>query len=128
MAPGMNGPLYTTEILRLAASLHEPHALEREDGLAELRSPTCGSRIRLAVQLDSDRRNAPIRAKLDKAAAPLQGRQFLAESDAQHRLRHRDHEEGNRQSGGCSKPPRHVHQFGILFFLGRDGEGAGVAG
>ena len=56
MAPGMNGPLYTTEILRLAASLHEPHALEREDGLAELRSPTCGSRIRLAVQLDSERR------------------------------------------------------------------------
>lgn len=52
----MTAPLYTTEILRLAASLPEPHALEREDGRAELRSPSCGSRIRLAVQLDDDRR------------------------------------------------------------------------
>jgi NifU-like protein involved in Fe-S cluster formation len=48
--------LYTTEILRLAASLQEPHALEREDGRAELRSATCGSRIRLSVQLDENRR------------------------------------------------------------------------
>ena len=49
---GMNAPLYTTEILRLAASLGMPRALEREDGRAELRSPTCGSRYRVAVQLD----------------------------------------------------------------------------
>jgi NifU-like protein involved in Fe-S cluster formation len=52
----MNAPLYTTEILRLAASLSEPHVLEREDGRAELRSPTCGSRISLAVQLDPEGR------------------------------------------------------------------------
>lgn len=52
----MTAPLYTTEILRLAASLQEPHELEREDGRAELRSPTCGSRITLAVQLDENRR------------------------------------------------------------------------
>jgi NifU-like protein involved in Fe-S cluster formation len=52
----MTEPLYTTEILRLAASLNEPHELEREDGRAELRSPTCGSRIKLAVQLDEERR------------------------------------------------------------------------
>jgi NifU-like protein involved in Fe-S cluster formation len=52
----MNPPLYTNEILRLAASLHEPQALDREDGRAELRSPTCGSRISLWVQLDDDRR------------------------------------------------------------------------
>jgi NifU-like protein involved in Fe-S cluster formation len=52
----MSTPLYTTEILRLAASLQEPHALEREDGRAELRSPTCGSRIAMAVQLDDERR------------------------------------------------------------------------
>jgi NifU-like protein involved in Fe-S cluster formation len=49
-------PLYTTEILRLAASLHEPHALDHEHGRAELRSPTCGSRVTLAVQLDGNRR------------------------------------------------------------------------
>jgi|SRR3954454_6560724 NifU-like protein involved in Fe-S cluster formation len=56
MCGRMNAPLYTTEILRLAASLQEPHPLEREDGRAELRSPTCGSRVSLAVQLDEDRR------------------------------------------------------------------------
>lgn len=52
----MSAPLYTTDILRLAASLSEPHALDREDGCAEIRSPTCGSRICLTVQLDEDRR------------------------------------------------------------------------
>jgi NifU-like protein involved in Fe-S cluster formation len=52
----MTEALYTTEILRLAASLNEPHELEREDGRAELRSPTCGSRISLVVQLDEERR------------------------------------------------------------------------
>ena len=52
----MTSPLYTTEILRLAASLHDPHPLEREDGRAELRSPTCGSRISMTVQLDGERR------------------------------------------------------------------------
>jgi len=52
----MSRPPYTTEILRLAASLHEMCELEREDGRAELRSPTCGSRIAIAVQLDRDRR------------------------------------------------------------------------
>ena len=52
----MNAPLYTTEILRLAASLKEPRELEREDGRAELRSPTCGSRVTTSVQLDDEGR------------------------------------------------------------------------
>jgi NifU-like protein involved in Fe-S cluster formation len=52
----MNAPLYTTEILRLAASLSDPRELEREDGKAELRSPTCGSHVTVTVQLDADRR------------------------------------------------------------------------
>jgi NifU-like protein involved in Fe-S cluster formation len=52
----MSRPLYTTEILRLAASLQEERELEREDGRAELRSPTCGSRITIAVELDDERR------------------------------------------------------------------------
>jgi NifU-like protein involved in Fe-S cluster formation len=50
----MNAPLYTTEILRLAASLSEPRDLEREDGKAAVRSPTCGSRMQTFVQLDSE--------------------------------------------------------------------------
>ena len=48
----MNAPLYTTDILRLAASLAEPCQLDREDCRAELRSPTCGSRVTVALQLD----------------------------------------------------------------------------
>lgn len=43
--------LYTTEILRLAASLPDPVTLERVDGSAELRSPTCGSVVQSRVQL-----------------------------------------------------------------------------
>ena len=50
----MNAPPYTTEILRLAASLSEPRELEREDGRAELRSPTCGSRMQTTVQLNAE--------------------------------------------------------------------------
>src|SRR3712207_6327063 len=50
----MNAPLYTTEILRLAASLDERRQLDREDGRAELCSATCGSRISTAVQLSAD--------------------------------------------------------------------------
>jgi NifU-like protein involved in Fe-S cluster formation len=52
----MNAPLYTAEILRLAASLSAPRALDREDGSAELRSPTCGSRVSTSVELDSQGR------------------------------------------------------------------------
>lgn len=52
----MTGPLYTTEILRLASSLPEPQRLERVDWVAEERSPTCGSRIRLELQLDQQGR------------------------------------------------------------------------
>ena len=48
--------LYTTEILRLAASLAAPHELKREDGRAAVRSQTCGSRMQTIVQLDADGR------------------------------------------------------------------------
>src|SRR5688500_14242265 len=56
MAPVMNAPLYTVEILRLAGSLPDPMHLERVDGTAQLRSPTCGSTVRSEVQLDEDGR------------------------------------------------------------------------
>ena len=56
----MNAPLYTIEILRLAASLNGPTALDREDGRAELRSPTCGSRVTTAVALDDEGRVAAL--------------------------------------------------------------------
>ena len=64
----MSDPLYTTEILRLAASLDDPQTLEREDGRAELKSPTCGSRVSLAVQLDEHRRVHRISMKVQACA------------------------------------------------------------
>lgn len=51
----MNAPVYTTDILRLAASLKPPHVLERIDGSADLRAPTCGSTIAIDVMLDGGR-------------------------------------------------------------------------
>ena len=52
----MNAPLYTTEILRLAALLPEARELDHVSGTSEQRSPTCGSTVRLHVQLDGDGR------------------------------------------------------------------------
>src|SRR5690349_16111705 len=52
----MNAPLYTIEILRLAASLPDPRALDRIDGNARERSPTCGSTVATEVQIGPDGR------------------------------------------------------------------------
>ncbi len=52
MAAGvMAAPLYTRDILRLAASLGEPVVLARIDGAAERRSVTCGSRVWVSVMM-----------------------------------------------------------------------------
>jgi NifU-like protein involved in Fe-S cluster formation len=48
----MNQPLYTVEILRLAASIPHLGPLDGADGRAELRSPTCGSTVVAEVKLD----------------------------------------------------------------------------
>ena len=53
MAQGMNATLYTVEILRLAGSLPDPEKLERVDGTAQLRSPTCGSTVSTEVQMEA---------------------------------------------------------------------------
>ncbi|HUG46017.1 MAG TPA: iron-sulfur cluster assembly scaffold protein [Sphingomicrobium sp.] len=49
-------PLYTMEILRLAASLPDPVELERIDGTATERSLTCGSTVSCVVRLGDDNR------------------------------------------------------------------------
>ena len=64
----MNAPLYTTEILRLAASLPEARELERVYGRSEQRSPTCGSTIQLQVQLGEDGRVVGISQKVHACA------------------------------------------------------------
>jgi NifU-like protein involved in Fe-S cluster formation len=64
----MNAPLYTTEILRLAASLSDPRDLDDADGRAELRSPTCGSRIATTVTLDEQGRVAAVGQRVHACA------------------------------------------------------------
>jgi len=68
MAQGMTEPPYTREILRLAASIPylEPFA-EIEDAI-ERRSPTCGSRMRVAVELDWARRVKRLRQAVEACA------------------------------------------------------------
>jgi len=48
----MKEPPYTREILRLAASIPYLERFDQLDGATERRSPTCGSRMRVAVELD----------------------------------------------------------------------------
>ena len=64
----MNAPLDTIEILRLAASLPDPHPLERTDGSARERSPTCGSTVATEVQLDDDGRVAALSQQVTACA------------------------------------------------------------
>ncbi len=56
----MNAPLYTTEILRLAASLPPQTSLPAPHGRGEKRSATCGSLIRTEVRLDGHGRVAEL--------------------------------------------------------------------
>lgn len=54
----MNKPLYTVEILRLAASIPHLAPLNGSQGRAEIRSPTCGSTVAVDVNLDEEGRVA----------------------------------------------------------------------
>ncbi|WP_425230062.1 iron-sulfur cluster assembly scaffold protein [Sphingomonas sp.] len=51
----MSAPLYTTDILRLAASIPHHQRLAAPDGTAERRSPVCGSRVTVDVMLTDGR-------------------------------------------------------------------------
>ena len=64
----MNEPLYTREILRLAASIPYLEPFEELEGATELRSPTCGSRMRMAVELDWADRVVRIRQAVEACA------------------------------------------------------------
>ncbi len=56
----MNAPLYNTEILRLAASVPFETRLEGAMASSEKRSPVCGSRITVDVNLDEAGRVAAL--------------------------------------------------------------------
>ena len=52
----MTPPLYNLEILKLAASTSTLNRLENAQASIERRSPTCGSRVRIDLNLDPDGR------------------------------------------------------------------------
>jgi NifU-like protein involved in Fe-S cluster formation len=56
----MNAPLYNTEILRLAASIPYAERLPEPMATAEKRSPICGSRVTVDLNLDADGRVAQV--------------------------------------------------------------------
>ena len=78
MAPGVKEPPYTLEILRLAASIPYLVPFEELREAIERRSPTCGSRMRIAVELDWADRVVRLRQAVEacaygQAAAALLG-------------------------------------------------------
>ncbi len=81
----MNAPPYTREILRLAASI--PYLVEFDElqESAERRSPTCGSRMRVAVELDWAGRVKRLRQAVEacaygQASAALMGGHAMCRS------------------------------------------------
>ncbi|MET0308943.1 MAG: iron-sulfur cluster assembly scaffold protein [Sphingomonas sp.] len=50
----MNAPLYNTQILRLAASIPFQDRLSDPAATSEKRSPVCGSRVTVDIDLDDD--------------------------------------------------------------------------
>ncbi len=81
----MSKPLYTTEILRLAASTAGYKRLESPQATSEKRSPICGSKVTVDVNLGPDGRIAAIGQEvracaLGQAAAALMGAQALGKS------------------------------------------------
>ena len=85
MAKGVKEPPYTREILRLAASIPYLEPFEELAGATERRSPTCGSWMRMAVELDwADRvvrlRHAVEACAYGQASAALMGAHAMGRS------------------------------------------------
>ena len=82
MAQGVNQPLYTVEILRLAASIPHLGRLPGPQGSAEVRSPTCGSMASVEITLDAEGRVAELGQRVEacafgQASAALMGAQAV---------------------------------------------------
>ncbi len=79
MAQVVTEPLYTRDILRLAASIPGQRSFAEMTGVMTLRSPTCGSRVAMRVVLDSVGRVTTLEQAVEacafgQAAAALVGR------------------------------------------------------
>lgn len=68
MAQGMTAPPYTRDILRLAASIPFLERFEDLEGSTEGRSKTCGSKMRIAVELDWANRVSRFRQAVEACA------------------------------------------------------------
>lgn len=78
----MNAPLYNLEILRLAADIPHHERLEHPGGTSEKRSPVCGSRVTVDIDVDDEghvmQLGMLVRAcALGQASAALLGRAIL---------------------------------------------------
>ena len=78
MAAGVIEPLYTRDILRLAASIPGQKSFAEMGDVAVLRSPTCGSRVAMRVTLDEAGRVVSLEQAVEacafgQAAAALVG-------------------------------------------------------
>lgn len=81
----MNAPLYTRDILRLAAAIPHQRRLAHPQGSAEKSSPVCGSRVAVDVSLAPDGRVAELGQEvkacaLGQASAALMGASALGRS------------------------------------------------
>lgn len=81
----MTEPLYTVDILRLAASIPHLGHLHGAEGQAEVRSPTCGSVVSVEVSLDDDGRVAALGQQVQacafgQASAALMGAHAIGRS------------------------------------------------
>lgn len=84
----MNAPLYNTEILRLAASIPFHERLADPMASVEKRSPVCGSRVTVDVDLDESGRvcaiGMAVRAcALGQASAALMGMHAIGRTAAE---------------------------------------------
>lgn len=81
----MNVPLYNTEILRLAATIPHHDRLPDPMGSAEKRSPVCGSRVTVDVNVDADGRVSEVgllvrACALGQASSSLLGASVIGKS------------------------------------------------
>jgi len=81
----MTAPLYNIDILRLAASIPYAQRLDDPHGTSERRSPVCGSRVTVDVEVDDDGRimaiGQEVRAcALGQAAANLMANHAIGRS------------------------------------------------
>ncbi|MGQ0661496.1 iron-sulfur cluster assembly scaffold protein [Sphingosinicella sp.] len=81
----MSAPLYTRDILRLAASIPHLRRLDGAQASVEKRAPVCGSRVFVEIALDEAGRAAALGQEvkacaLGQASAALMGRHAIGRS------------------------------------------------